>query len=107
MKGAHLFRGERVNAIPDTQEFHDLAARVIWFEPAELALRDTTRFMAYAFRYATHDDMTTLRTKLSDDDLRAALANAPPGIIDARSWSYWHAILGTYPAPPMPVRRFG
>jgi hypothetical protein len=91
-------------SLPNSKEFHALAARVIWFEPPEEALRDVTRFMAYAFRYATHDDMKELRTKLSDDDLRNALAQAPPGIIDPRSWSYWHAILGTYPAPPMPKR---
>jgi hypothetical protein len=93
-----------VNTFPDTKEFRDLAARVIWFEPPEKALQDVTRFMAYAFRYATHDDMQKLRSTLSDDDLRKALAQAPPGIIDLRSWSYWHAILGTYPAPPMPRR---
>ncbi len=93
-----------MNAIPNTKEFHELAARVIWFEPPEQALFNVSRFMAYAFRYATHDDMQKLRAKLNDDDLRSALANAPPGIIDARSWSYWHAILGTFPAPPMPQR---
>jgi hypothetical protein len=45
--------------------------------------------MIYAFRYATHDNMQLLRTELSDDDLLCALASAPPGIIDPRSWSYW------------------
>jgi hypothetical protein len=93
-----------LNALPDTKEFHALAARIIWFEPPELALRDMSRFMAYAFRYATHDDMQKLRTKLNDDDLRAALARAPPGIIDPRSWSFWHVIMGVFPAPPMPTR---
>jgi len=93
-----------MNKIPNTQDFRDLAARVIWFEPPEMALQDLTRFMAYAFRYATHEDMAALRSALSDDDLRKALAEAPPGIIDARSWSYWHSILGRFPPPPMPKR---
>lgn len=84
-----------------------LARRIIWFEPAEQALADQTRFMAYAFRYATHEDMKIVRAQLTDDDLREALDDAPPGIIEPRSWSYWNAILGRYPAPPMPVRRFG
>jgi hypothetical protein len=95
-----------VNQIPYTKQFHDLAARIIWFEPPDIALRDVPRFMAYAFRYATHDDMQLLRRELSDDDLRSALASAPPGIIDPRSWSYWHAILGTFPAPPQLKRNF-
>jgi glycerol-3-phosphate O-acyltransferase len=94
-----------MTSLPNTKEFADIANRIIWFEPAETAMRDSTRFMAYAFRYASHDDMQVLRTKLTDDDLRAALANAPPGIIDPRSWSYWHAILGAFPPPPMPQRR--
>jgi hypothetical protein len=93
-----------MTALPNTKEFHELAARVIWFESPELALRDVSRFMAYAFRYATHDDMQILRTKLNDDDLRSALANAPPGIIDPRSWSYWHVIVGIFPPPPLPKR---
>jgi hypothetical protein len=95
-----------VNALPATQEFHDIATRVIWFEPPEQALRDVPRFMAYAFRYATHEDMKVLRCVFNDENLREALDNAPPGIIDPRSWSYWHAIFGTYPAPPMPRRKF-
>jgi hypothetical protein len=93
--------------LPKTKEFLDLAARVIWFEPPDVALRDVTRFMAYAFRYATHEDMKALRSILSDDDLREALASAPPGIIDPRSWSYWHVVLGVFPAPAMPGREFG
>jgi hypothetical protein len=62
--------------------------------------------MAYAFCYATAADMDMLRKFLSDDEPREALANAPPGIIDLRSWSYWHAIVGQFPSPPMPQRIF-
>jgi hypothetical protein len=68
---------------------------------------DPVRFAAYAFARATHGDMKILRRYLSDDDLRTALLKAPPGIIDARSWCYWHVRLGQYPAPPLPVRKFG
>lgn len=35
-----------------------------------------------------------------------ALERAPPGIIDPRSWAYWHSKMGRYPAPPMPTRSF-
>jgi hypothetical protein len=93
-----------MKALPKTAEFHALANRVIWFEPPEQALQNAARFMAYAFRYATHQDMKLLRSALADEDLMEALENAPPGIIDQRSWSYWHAILGKFPAPPMRKR---
>ena len=91
--------------IPLTPEIADAARRIVWFEPPEQALADPVRFLAYAFAHATHPDMQRIRAHVTDDDLRAALDNAPPGIIDPRSWSYWNAILGRTPAPPMP-RRF-
>jgi hypothetical protein len=53
--------------------------------PSEQALPNPVRFMAYAFRYAMATDMDMLCKLLSYDDLREALANAPPGIIDPRS----------------------
>ena len=85
----------------------EIARRVIWFEPPEKALADPVQFMAYALTYAVHEDMRIIRRYLSDDDLREALDCAPPGIIDPRSWAYWNSKMGRYPAPPMPVRRFG
>jgi hypothetical protein len=62
--------------------------------------------MAYAMTYARHEDMQVIRRYVCDDDFRAALDQAPPGIIDARSWAYWNSKMGRYPAPPLPVRRF-
>jgi hypothetical protein len=92
--------------LPQTEEFCNLAQRIIWFETPSVALHDGARFMAYAFRYATFQDMKTIRAVFNDDDLRKALATAPPGIIDARSWSYWHAVLGVFPPPQQPTRTF-
>jgi len=94
-------------AIPLTPKTEALARRLVWFEEPAEALSDTTRFVAYAFARATHEDMKILRTFVTDDDLREAFDHAPPGIIDPRSWAYWNSKLGRYPAPPMPVRRLG
>ncbi len=80
---------------------------MIWFESPQDALADPVRFMAYAMRYATHEDMQVIRRYISDEDFRAALDNAPPGIIDERSWAYWNSKMGRYPAPPLPTRRLG
>jgi hypothetical protein len=60
----------------------------------------------YAMTYARHEDMRVIRRYVSDDDMRHALDNAPPGIIDPRSWAYWNSKMGRYPPPPLPVRRF-
>lgn len=84
-----------------------LAKRLVWFEAPEQALADPVRFLAYAFARATHEDMNVLRRYLTEADFCEALSKAPPGIIDARSWCYWHVRLGLYPAPTMPQRKFG
>jgi hypothetical protein len=62
--------------------------------------------MAYAMPYALHEDMRLIRSYLSDEDIREALDNAPPGIIYPRSWAYWNLKMGRYPPPPLPVRKF-
>ncbi|CAN5453697.1 hypothetical protein BH10PSE1_BH10PSE1_07130 [soil metagenome] len=93
-------------AIPMTSETLAIAGRVLWFEPPEQAMADITRFLAYAFRYATHPDMKALRRAVGDDALREALDNAPSGIIDARSWAYWRLMLDM-PPKPLPSRSLG
>lgn len=94
-----------MNAIPLTALTRDIARRIIWFEPPERALAEPIRFMAYAMTYARHEDMQLIRRYVTDDDMREALDNAPPGIIDPRSWAYWNSKMGRYPAPPLPVRK--
>ena len=94
-----------MNTIPLTPETEALARRIIWFEEPAEALADPIRFVAYALERATHEDMRILRHHLSDQDFAEALAQAPPGIIGARSWAYWHARMGRYPPPKMPRRR--
>jgi hypothetical protein len=87
-----------------TPEIEAVARRVIWFEEPPTAIANTSRFLAYAMTYGTHRDVAEIRKQLSDDELRAALAAAPPGIFDPRSWAYWHLMLDQYPPPPLPER---
>jgi hypothetical protein len=87
--------------LPVTLELLALARRVVWFEEPAQALSDPARLVAYAMTYGTHEDMKVLRGVLSDDDLRDALAEAPPGVFDERSWAYWNLVLGRWPAPAM------
>jgi hypothetical protein len=96
-----------MKSIPLNEETAAVAAQIVWFEPPVDALSDPVRFMAYAMTYAMHEEMRVLRRYVSDDDFREALDRAPPGIIDPRSWAYWNSKMGRYPAPPLPVRRFG
>jgi hypothetical protein len=90
-----------------SSELEALSKRIIWFESPQQALADPIRFLAYAFRYADVSDMTLMRQLYSDEELCDALQNAPPGIIDERSWAYWNLILRDLsPPPPMPTRTF-
>src|SRR5579864_7192047 len=93
--------------IPATPQTLSVAPRIIWFEPPEQALANPIRFMAYAMTYARHEDMRLIRQYVSDDDFRQALDQAPPGIIDPRSWAYWNLKMGRFPPPPLPQRSFG
>jgi hypothetical protein len=93
--------------IPINPETEAVARRVIWFESPAEALANPVRFMAYAAANASHDDMKVIRRYISDDDFREALDNAPPGIIENRSWAYWNSKMGRYPAPPLPKRKLG
>lgn len=94
-----------LDPLPNNAETANLAKRLIWFESAELAMAQPVRLLAYAFAYATPKDMALIRKYYSDDELRLALDQAPPGVIDPRSWAYWHVMLGQYPPPPMPQRQ--
>jgi hypothetical protein len=91
--------------IPCNPETEAVARRIIWFESPAEALADPVRFMAYAAASATHEDMKVIRLYVSDDDFREALDNAPPGIIDNRSWAYWNSKLDRFPAPSPPKRK--
>lgn len=95
-----------MNALPLLPDLETVALRCVWFqEPAE-TLSDPVHFIAYVLTFGTHDDVKVLRRHVTDDELRSALDNAPPGVFDPRSWAYWNLMLGRDCDSPMPVRRF-
>lgn len=97
---------ERPNVpAPVPPELLHVAQRVVWFKLPEDALRDSEHFLCHAMTYGAAADLAVVRSYFSDDALRTTLRRAHPGIFDARSWAYWHVVLGVRPIPPMPVRR--
>jgi hypothetical protein len=89
-----------------TPALRKAASRCIWFKTPEEALGSPIELAGHILTYGLIDDYAALREQLTDDDLREALDNAPPGIFDARSWAYWNLMVGREEAPPMPTRRF-
>lgn len=94
-----------MKTLPCTPELEAVARRNVWFKSPAQALAQPYHFMAYVLTYGTYEDVSTVRKYVSDSDFVDALDNAPPGIIDPRSWAYWNLKAGRYPAPPMPVRK--
>jgi hypothetical protein len=93
--------------LPDAPELLNVARNVMWFEPPEQALREPVRFLAYLMTYGTPAELEIVRGYVSEVGFREAIENAPPGILDDRSWAYWNIMFDRYPVPPMPRRAFG
>ena len=91
--------------LPLAADLLALAPRVLWFEAPEQALADPIRFLAYVMPYGTAEDVAVVRRYVGEDGFREAIENAPPGILDERSWAYWNIMAGRDPVPPMPVRQ--
>lgn len=95
-----------MKTLPLTPELLDVAQKTVWFKEPAATIAHPEHFIAYALTYGLHEDVKILRKYVDDDDLREALDHAPPGVFDGRSWAYWNLMMGRYPAPPMPQRRF-
>jgi hypothetical protein len=89
---------------PQTPAMLRAAQRIVWFKAPEESLANPIELMAYAMKASTDEDMALLLEHIGSDGLIEALDHAPAGIIPPRSWAYWNAKVGRYPAPPMPVR---
>ena len=93
-----------MKSLPRNSDLLEVAPHVIWFEPPQQALADPIRFLAYLMTYGTIEEIAVVRRYVDIADFREALEQAPPGIIDRRSWAYWNIMTGRLPVPPMPER---
>jgi hypothetical protein len=73
--------------LPRNSDLLQVAPNVVWFEPPEKALANPVRFLAYLMTYGTLEDIAVVQRYLDLEDFREALEQAPPGIIDERSWA--------------------
>ncbi len=87
-----------------TEDLLGVASRIIWFDEPNAALKNPIRFLAYAMKLGTDDDLVALhRAGIGISHYREVLDHAPPGIFDIRSWSYWNLKCGRV-VPPLPER---
>jgi hypothetical protein len=62
------------------------------------------RFLSYAMRYTSNEDIEILRKEFSDDDFEAAL-NGGTWDFRSSSWAKWNRRYGHIPIPPLPKRQ--
>lgn len=85
-----------------------LAARLIWWQPAQESLCRPERVIAQVMELGDYEAVLQLRRALGDRRLCQVLRQAEPGWFSPRSWTYWHRKLGLTPSgpvPPLPQRR--
>ncbi|MEO8705220.1 MAG: hypothetical protein ABI867_34560 [Kofleriaceae bacterium] len=82
-----------------------LATRYVWWQPAARTLARRAHFLCQLMQLGTPEDVREVRRMLGDEAFREALRNAPAGILDARSWNFWHLVLLGQPPPPLPERQ--
>lgn len=87
------------------EPLREVARRLIWWQDANASLAQPERLIAQVMTLGTWEDVELIREVYGEDALRAVLATPPPGVFDARSWSYWHVRFGWRQIPPLP-RRF-
>jgi hypothetical protein len=80
-----------------------IAARYVWWQPPDVALARPRHFLCQLMTLGTDEDVRAVRGALGDAAFVDALEHAPPGVMDAKSWSFWHLFYGRQP-PAMPVR---
>jgi hypothetical protein len=65
----------------------ELARRYVWWHTPEQTLTRQDHFLCQLMQLGTAQDVRTARSLRGDDEFRAALRSALPGVLDARSWS--------------------
>ncbi|MEY2906810.1 MAG: hypothetical protein RLZZ408_1281 [Verrucomicrobiota bacterium] len=88
-----------------SRTLHGVARRLFWWISPDEALRDEFRFLAQVMALGTREDVEVSQSVYPAETWKEALSRAPAGVIDPRSWHFWHVRLGIMPVPALPSRR--
>jgi hypothetical protein len=81
----------------------EIAAKYVWWQPPEATLANRAHFLCQLMTLGTLEDVRAVRRVVGDRAFVEALDRAPAGIMDPRSWRYWHLFFGRE-VPPLPAR---
>ncbi|MBF0167229.1 MAG: hypothetical protein HQL45_06310 [Alphaproteobacteria bacterium] len=91
--------------IPDSEKLKDLAAKYVWWTPAERTVRDNLQgLVAQVMELGSWRDAVWLMRNLGKEAFKAVLQAPPPGL-SRKSWLFWHYRLGVTPGENAPKRR--
>lgn len=85
------------------QNLRNIAKKVVWWKTPEETLKDEKHFLAYVMTYGDWDDAAFIEYCFGKEKLKEIILQAPAGIFDPRSWSFWQIHLGLQERP-LPTR---
>ena len=87
-------------------ELRRIASRVVWWDTPEDVVSRLDDFLCRVMALGDLADVNEIEALYGPERLCTALRSAPAGVLDARSWHYWHHRLGLGDPGPLPTRRF-
>lgn len=85
------------------ETWKQLAARMIWWQSAEVSLLNTRRLVAQVMDRGAWEDVKFVQHELGVTAFRDALEHAEPGWFEPDSWTIWHHAF-ELPVPSLPQR---
>jgi len=78
---------------PDMSTLIKIAQRVNWYTEPERLVENTDLFLCHIMTRGDATDISRASQYYAKDVFRQAYEHSPPGLFDARSWSYWGLML--------------
>jgi len=85
------------------EQLKRIAKELFWWQPPEVSLANPRRFLAQVMTLGTWPEVQLAREAFGGDAFKDALLNAPAGVFDPRSWSYWRTVF-SLPEAGLPRR---
>jgi hypothetical protein len=80
-----------------------LAAKYVWWLSPEATLARPHFLLCQLMTLGTEDDVWTALDLVGESAFIEALKHAPPGVMDPKSWNFWHLVFHL-PMEPLPSR---
>ena len=76
----------------------------MWWKPPAEGAANLGHLLCQLMQLGTQEDIGAARALVGDDAFRTALREATPGLLDERSWNFWHRFCFHEGPPAMPER---